>query len=116
MPAAGLPNQGFRYYQKEHSRVVLLKSCQVQLKVTSRAGGDCNYVMLVSYDLGLDLLKLPTINQNKGFIIPTFCSPSSDFEVVEDHKFYLPFDSLKVIFFTKVYLPTNQPTDQPTNS
>ena len=62
----------------------LLKSCKRQLRVTARAGGDCNYVMLVSQDLGLDLLKLPTVNQNKGFIIPTFCRPSADFEEVED--------------------------------
>ena len=39
---------------------------QRQLKVTARASGDCNYVMLGSQDLGLDLLKLPRVNQNKG--------------------------------------------------
>ena len=61
-----------------------MKRCQRQLKFTARAGGDCNYVMLVSYDLGLDLLKLPTVNQNKGFIITTFCRTAADFEVVED--------------------------------
>ena len=60
--------------QEEHSKKhtpigVLLKSCQRQLKATARAGGDCNNV-LVSKDLGLELLKLATVNQNKGFIIP----------------------------------------------
>ena len=25
-----------------------------------------------------------TVDHNKGFIIPTFCRPSADFEVVED--------------------------------
>ena len=40
--------------------------------------------MMVSEDMGLDLLKLPTVNQNKGFIISTFCRPFADFEEVED--------------------------------
>ena len=33
--------------KKNTLRGVLLKSCQRQLKVNARAGGDCNYVMLV---------------------------------------------------------------------
>ena len=72
------------------SGVKIIRQCkafalyQEELKVTARAGGDCNYAMLVIQDLGLDLLKIPTVRQNKGFIIPTFCRPSADFEVVED--------------------------------
>ena len=52
---------------------VLMKSCQKQLSVTVKAGDDCYSVLFVSYDLGLDLLKLAIVDHNKGFIIPFFC-------------------------------------------
>ena len=109
---AGLHNQGLRKQHNEKHQLcnnkntprgVLLKSCQRQLKVIARAGGDFNYVMLVSQDLGLDLLKLPTVNQNKGFIIPTFCRPSADFEVVEDRlgSRYTP-TSIRLFVYTQM--------------
>ena len=51
---------------------VLLKSCQKQLNIVARPGDDYDSVMLVSHDLGLDLLWLATVTHNKGFIVPTF--------------------------------------------
>ena len=55
LPAAGLPNQRLRkqhnarrllYTNKKTSRGVLLKSCQKQLKVTTRAGVGCDLCYL----------------------------------------------------------------------
>ena len=41
-------------YQKKTLRGVLLKSCQKQLEVNARAGGEGDSVMFVSEDPGLD--------------------------------------------------------------
>ena len=74
----------FLYTKNNTPRGVLLKSCQKQLIVNASAGGECDSVMFVSYDLGLDYLKLATLDHNKSFIIPTFCRPSENCEVDED--------------------------------
>ena len=51
------------YTKKSTPRGFLLKSCQKQLKVNARAGGECDSVMFVSKDHGLDYLKLATLDQ-----------------------------------------------------
>ena len=67
--------KGLALYQENIPIGVLLMSCEKQLWVTWKAGAYYYYVLfdiLFTQDLGLDSLKLETVDNNKGFIIHTF--------------------------------------------